>query len=116
MTQMQMRLAVFAVLTVAFGLSASDNRLAVRAAAPRQVFYAAIGPELTQYSLNTADATLTKVDSVTVPFAVQYVWPHPSKKFVYVAWSNGMQGDRHGVSAFRVDRSTGALTPRGTAI
>jgi 6-phosphogluconolactonase (cycloisomerase 2 family) len=51
-----------------------------------------------------------------LPFAVQYVWPHPSTTFLYVAWSNGMQGDRHGVTAYRIDARTGALTPHGQPI
>lgn len=80
------------------------------------VLYAATGPELTTYSLNVGDAKLTRASSVTVPFAVQYVWPHPSKKYLYVAWSNGMQGDRHGVTAFRIDPATGTLMPHGQPI
>jgi 6-phosphogluconolactonase len=99
--------ALLAVLSIAGVLSG---------AASRQMFYAALGADLVQYSVNTADATLAQTGSVAVPFAVQYVWPHPSKKFLYVAWSNGMQGDRHGITAFRVDQSTGSLTPHGTAI
>src|SRR5262245_48671467 len=58
----------------------------------------------------------TKVDRVAVPFAIQYVWPHPSRKYFYVAWSNGMQGDRHGVSVFGIDPKTGALSPHGSPI
>ena len=57
-----------------------------------------------------------KTSSVALPFAVQYVWPHPSKRFLYAAWSNGMQGDRHGVTAFRVDSATGALSAHGQPI
>ena len=75
------------------------------------VLYAANGPELATYAVRASDASLTKTSSVTLPFAVQYVWPHPGKRFLYVAWSNGMQGDRHGVTAFRLDSATGALTP-----
>ena len=80
------------------------------------VLYAAIGPELATYSVNLADASLTKASSVLLPFAVQYAWPHPSKRFLYVAWSNGMQGDRHGISAYRIDSATGALAPHGPPI
>jgi 6-phosphogluconolactonase (cycloisomerase 2 family) len=106
----RIRLALLGFLSVALcGLAAGRD-------ATHEAFYAAAGPELIQYSVNPADATLTKVGSVTVPFAVQYVWPHPSKKFFYVAWSNGMQGDRHGVTAFRIDQVTGALTPHGEPV
>ena len=78
--------------------------------------YAAVGPELSTYNVSAVDASLTKASSVTLPFAVQYVWSHPSTRFLYVAWSNGMQGDRHGVTAYRVDTVTGALSPHGQAL
>ncbi len=80
------------------------------------VLYAANGPELATYAVRASDASLTKTSSVALPFAVQYVWPHPGKRFLYAAWSNGMQGDRHGVTAFRVDPATGALTAHGHPI
>jgi 6-phosphogluconolactonase len=80
------------------------------------VLYAATGAELSTYAVDVAEPTLTKTSAVTLPFAVQYVWPHPSKKYLYVAWSNGMQGDRHGVTAFRVDPTGGALTAHGQPI
>src|SRR6187455_2730516 len=66
--------------------------------------------------LYAAEGPLRKTSSATLPFAVQYVWPHPSTKFLYVAWSNGMQGDRHGINAYRVDPVTGALSPHGAPI
>jgi 6-phosphogluconolactonase (cycloisomerase 2 family) len=82
-----------------------------------QVFlYAAAGPELSTYDVDAADGTLTRRSSVMLPFAVQYVWHHPSTRFLYAAWSNGMQGDRHGVTAYRVDPATGALQPHGPPI
>jgi 6-phosphogluconolactonase (cycloisomerase 2 family) len=80
------------------------------------VLYAANGPELTTYAVDESGGSLKKSSSVTLPFAVQYVWNHPSKRFLYVAWSNGMQGDRHGITAYRVDSATGALTPHGQPI
>jgi 6-phosphogluconolactonase (cycloisomerase 2 family) len=79
------------------------------------VLYAAVGNELSTYSVS-GEASLTRQSTVTLPFAVQYAWPHPSRKFLYVAWSNGMQGDRHGITAYRVDASTGALSEHGHAI
>ncbi len=80
------------------------------------ILYAANGPDLTTFAVNESDASLRKTSSVTLPFAVQYVWDHPSKGFLYAAWSNGMQGDRHGVTAYRVDKTTGALSPHGQPI
>ena len=83
---------------------------------PAVFLYAAVGPELSTYAVNASQGSLTKTSSVTLPFAVQYVWHHPSTRFLYVAWSNGMQGDRHGVTAYRVDTATGALSPHGQPI
>lgn len=83
---------------------------------PPVFLYAAAGPELSTYAVSAPYGTLTKTSSVTLPFAVQYVWHHPSARFLYVAWSNGMQGDRHGVTAFRVDTVNGALMPHGQPI
>ncbi len=80
------------------------------------VLFAANGPELATYAVRASDASLTKTSSVALPFAVQYVWPHPGKRFLYAAWSNGMQGDRHGVTAFRVDSASGALSVHGHSI
>src|SRR5262249_2710593 len=50
----------------------------------------------------------------------QEAWPHPSNSYLYVAWSSGGPGStaapgggRHGVTAFAVDRDSGALLPHG---
>ena len=51
--------------------------------------YASVGPELAHYQVDVASAALTKRDSVTLPDNVQYAWPHPSGRYIYVAWSNG---------------------------
>jgi 6-phosphogluconolactonase len=87
--------------------------------------YASAGPELTQYDVDLDNATLTKRGSVTLPANVQYAWPHPSRKYLYVAWSNGgasyagagagaaPKGSQHGLTAFRIDPVSGALTPHG---
>jgi 6-phosphogluconolactonase (cycloisomerase 2 family) len=83
---------------------------------PAVVLYAALGPELSTYAVNMSRGALLKTSRVALPFAIQYAWPHPSKKFLYVAWSNGMQGDRHGVTAYQIDPATGALTQHGAQI
>lgn len=62
------------------------------------VLYAAVGPELSQYEVDVEGATLVKRGSVSLPGAIQYAWPHPSREYLYVAWSNGALG-QHGVSA-----------------
>ena len=83
------------------------------------VFYSAVGPELTLYSVDVDNAALVKRDTVSAPANIQYAWPHPSKRYLYVVSSNGgsgstgIAGDKHVASAFRIDPATGALTPHG---
>lgn len=109
-----MKRAAF-VLVAAIAIVASSHSPGAQSGHGHLVLYAAVGPALSTYSV-AADASLTKTSTVTLPFAVQYAWPHPSKKFLYVAWSNGMQGDRHGIAAYRIDPATGALTPHGPGV
>jgi 6-phosphogluconolactonase len=105
--------AAFSVLTASPGKAQTTG-------AGRVALYASVGPELTQYDVDIAGATLVKRASVTLPANVQYAWPHPSHKYFYVAWSNGAPGggpaaggSRHGVSAFRIDPATGTLHSYG---
>jgi 6-phosphogluconolactonase len=60
---------------------------------------------------------------VSLPADVQYAWPHPSKRFFYVASSNGQpgggpvnQGNKHFASAYRIDPTSGALTTHGQTL
>jgi 6-phosphogluconolactonase (cycloisomerase 2 family) len=83
--------------------------------------YASVGPELTQYDMDVAAATLTLRGTVRLPANVQYVWPHASRRHLYVATSDsasgmGKTGNTHHVSAFRIDPASGALTPHGEPI
>jgi 6-phosphogluconolactonase (cycloisomerase 2 family) len=84
----------------------------------KAVFYQSIGPELARYDIDVDGAALTRRDAVSTPGAnVQYVWPHPSKKFLYVVSSDGgpgtIPGTKHVATAFRIDPASGALTPHG---
>jgi 6-phosphogluconolactonase len=82
----------------------------------KPVFYASIGPELTVFDVDVADAALHKRGTVTLPANIQYAWPHPSKRYLYVVSSSGgpgMAGDKHLANAFRVDSASGALQPHG---
>src|SRR5688572_32203062 len=109
-----MKRAAFAVLAA---LAALFTVIQAQTTRSGSVFlYAAVGTELSTYLVNTTELSLTKASSVMLPFPVQYAWPHPSTNYLYVAWSNGMQGDRHGITAYRVDAATGALAPHGGAI
>jgi 6-phosphogluconolactonase len=88
---------------------------------PTTALYASVGPVLTHYDADAGGAVLTRRGSVTLPVNVHYVWPHTSRRFLYVASSssapaNGPTGTDHFVHAFRIDAGSGALTPHGTAI
>jgi 6-phosphogluconolactonase len=97
-------IAAFIALLAAVGQAQTPGKVVV---------YAAVGPELTQYDADVEKAVLTKRGSVTLPDNVQYAWPHPSKRYIYVAWSNGAGADHHGLAAFRIDPSSGSLLPHG---
>jgi 6-phosphogluconolactonase len=86
--------------------------------------YAAVGAELTQYDVDVDGAALVRRGSLTLPANVQEAAQHPSKRYLYVAWSNGgpsnlppdsaaPSGSQHGLSAFRIDPASGALLPYG---
>jgi len=98
--------------------------LAGGAVAPRVAFaqerarplalYANVGPVLTHYDVDVANAELMKRDSVTLPAGVQYCWPHRSRSYFYVASSSGapgsvQSGNQHHVTAFRIEPATGVL-------
>ena len=89
----------------------------------KTVLYSSVGAELFFWDIDAAGANLTRRGSVMLPAGVQYAWPHPSKRFFYVASSNGMpgggaanQGDKHFANAFRIDPATGTLTPHGRQV
>ena len=90
-----------------------------QAQAGKTVYYASVGGELTLYSMDVGAAALTKVNSVTLPANVQYVWPHPNKQFLYVASSGGGPGVASNTNfhnAFKIDANTGALSPHGQTV
>jgi 6-phosphogluconolactonase (cycloisomerase 2 family) len=82
----------------------------------RAALYSAVDDELTHYELDTARATLEKRASVKVPAIVQYAWPHPTRRYLFVTSSNrgpGLKADRNHVTAFRIDPKSGALEEHG---
>src|SRR5437016_12359358 len=86
-----------------------------QSASARVALYASVGPELTQYDFDVEAAALVRRGTVTVPANVHYAWPHASGRYLYVASSDsapgsGSAGDRHHVTAFRVEEASGALT------
>jgi 6-phosphogluconolactonase (cycloisomerase 2 family) len=81
--------------------------------------YSAVGEELTHYDVDVEAATLTRRKTIKVPAVVQYAWPHPSRRYLYVATSNrgkGMQADFNHVSALAVDPASGALAIHGEPV
>ena len=76
--------------------------------------YSAVDDELTRYEVDVEGASLVRRETIKVLANVQYAWPHPSGKYLYVATSNrgaGLKADFNRVSAFTVDAITGALSP-----
>jgi 6-phosphogluconolactonase (cycloisomerase 2 family) len=82
----------------------------------RVALYASAGKQLVHFDLDAANAALVARTAVTLPENVQYAWPHPSRRALYVASSNGPDNDRHFVTAFRIDSATGALAPAGDPV
>jgi 6-phosphogluconolactonase (cycloisomerase 2 family) len=82
----------------------------------KTVYYAGTGAELTLYDLDVDGAALTKRGTVTLPANIQYAWPHPSRRYLYVVSSNGgpgLVGDKHFANALTVEPATGALKVHG---
>jgi 6-phosphogluconolactonase (cycloisomerase 2 family) len=114
-------LALTSAAVLLFAVAAQTGR----SAPAKSVLYAAVGPELAEYDLDTSAPALIKHGTVTLPANVQEAWPHPSKNILYVAWSNGgasygppdgsagAHGDHHGITAFQIDPATGALKQIG---
>src|SRR6516225_5063917 len=98
------------------GTVAAPNRAWSQQVTAKTVFYASTGPELALFDIDVADATLQKRSTVTLPANVQYAWPHPSKRYLYVVSSSGgpgIAGTTHLANAFRIDPVSGALAPHG---
>ncbi len=84
----------------------------------RVALYANVGAVLTHFDVDVAHPELHQRESVTLPAAVQYCWPHRDRRRLYVASSSGgpggvQAGAEHHVTAFTIDPTTGALTQLG---
>src|ERR1700674_5478487 len=99
-------------------------RLAFAQAKNNCAFYSGVGGQLTHFEVDFDAATLAKRAAVTLPGGVQYGWPHPSRRYLYVATSSGGVGiapvpgyppDRHHLAAFRVT-PLGELSLHGNLI
>jgi 6-phosphogluconolactonase len=84
----------------------------------KTVLYQSVGEELFRWDVDVEAATLTRRDAVTLPSKIQYVWPHPSKKFLTVSTSDAPSGNTpdkgkvHRVCALRVG-ANGELSLHG---
>jgi 6-phosphogluconolactonase len=108
-------------LSLVAGSMAAPGFASAQPDSQKVALYANVGADLTHYDVDVAAAELTKRETVTLPAAVQYAWPHASRRYLYVATSSsapgyGTQGTAHHVTAFAIDPSTGALTPHGAPI
>jgi 6-phosphogluconolactonase (cycloisomerase 2 family) len=84
----------------------------------KSVLYSCVGEEVTRYEVDVAGAALTRRETIQVPAVVQYAWPHPSRKYLYVTTSNrgsgaGMSANQNHLSAYRIDAPDGKLTLHG---
>jgi 6-phosphogluconolactonase len=80
------------------------------------MFYASIGPALTWFDVDIDGAALLKRGTITLPANIQYAWPHPSRRILYVVSSDGgpgIAGARHFANALLIDPATGALRLHG---
>ena len=81
-------------------------------------FYQSVGDQLTHWDVDVEAATLTRRASITLPSNVQYVWSHPTRKFLTVSTSDAASGNTpnpgkmHRLCAVRVD-ANGALAMHG---
>jgi 6-phosphogluconolactonase len=83
---------------------------------PKTAYYASVGARLKLFDVDVDGAQLHEGEAVTLPANIQYAWPHPSRRYLYVVSSNGgpgIPGDKHFAHAFAIDPATGHLRPHG---
>jgi len=126
-TRALLKVAIFSLLvaTIASAQANPAGKPASNASgAGRAVLYASVDKELTQYDIDFDSAALIKRSSVTLPESVQEAVLHPSKRYLYVSWSNGRVGpdgkppadSQSGLTAFQIDPASGALFPHGKPV
>ena len=108
-------------LSFVAGGMAAPRLASAQPSSSKVALYANVGADLTHYDVDVAGAELIKRETVALPAAVQYAWPHASRRYLYVASSSsapgyGTQGTEHHVTAFAIDPSSGVLTPHGAPI
>lgn len=107
-----------ALMSAAASASAGGAGGGFGPAGGRSVFYQGVGDRLTHWDVDAGSATLTPRDSVALPSKVQYVWPSPSRQYLYVSTTDAASGNApdpgkvHRLCAVRVD-ANGALHLHG---
>src|SRR5215469_4158728 len=97
------------------------DRAMSHATTSQTFFYASLGPALKLYRIDPEKAALTPGGTAMLPQKVQYAWPHPSAPFLYVGSSDGgssslgVKGDKHYLSALRIDKTSGELQLHGAS-
>ena len=76
------------LLSLVAGSMAAPRLASAQQASQKVALYANVGPDLTHYDVDVAGAELIKRETVTLPAAVQYAWPHASRRYLYIASSN----------------------------
>ncbi len=82
----------------------------------KSLLLATTGPEMQVFAVDVEAATLTRIGGLTLPSDVQYGWPSPDNRFIYIASSNGharAAGDHHYITVLAVDPATGILRRHG---
>src|SRR5215468_6895913 len=102
-------------LSAAAGSLATSGLASAQQPSAKAALYANVGPALTRYEVDVANAELTKRETVMLPAGVQYAWPHASRRYLYVATSSSAPGsDTVGtedhVTALRINPESGGLT------
>jgi 6-phosphogluconolactonase len=83
------------------------------------MYYASVGPLLKMFDVDPDGAQLRERGAVTLPANIQYAWPHPSRRYLYVVSSNGgpgIPGGKHFANALAIDSATGDLRPHGEPV
>ena len=83
---------------------------------PKTMYYASVGPLLNMFDVDVDGAQLRERGAVTLPANIQYAWPHPSRRYLYVVSSDGgpgVPGAKHFANAFAINPATGDLRAHG---
>ena len=78
--------------TLLAGAVAAPRIALAQTAKDKSAFFSGVGPDLTHFEVDFDAAALAKHGSVKLPGSIQYAWPHPSRKYLYVISSSGGVG------------------------